>query len=51
MFQDRANAHEAVPALGDWIAANYTLVADLAGTRLYVRNDRFKARPPNASRH
>ena len=41
-FQARELGHEMFPWLRDWIAANYTLVADLDGTRLYVRNDRVK---------
>jgi len=41
-FDRRSLGHEVFPRLRDWIAANYTLVADLDGTRLYVRNDRVK---------
>ena len=39
-YQDRAKAHECFPPLRAWVAARYTQVADLDGTRLYVRNDR-----------
>jgi hypothetical protein len=42
-FQDRGRAHEAFPPLRAWIAAHYTEIADLDGTRLYVRNDRLDA--------
>lgn len=42
-FSDRAVAHESFPPLRDWVRARYTLVADLDGTRLYVRDDRLTA--------
>jgi hypothetical protein len=41
VFEDRARAHECFPQLRDWVQAHYTLVADLDGTRLYVRDDRL----------
>ncbi len=44
-FDDRARAHECFPPLRQWVQAHYTQVADLDGTRLYVRNDRL---PPAA---
>jgi hypothetical protein len=31
--------------LGAWVRTHYTLVADLDGTRLFVRNDRLAAGP------
>jgi hypothetical protein len=34
-------SHETWPELNDYIAAGYTLVADIDGTRIYVRNDRL----------
>ena len=48
-FTDRAQAHEVFPPLRKWIAAHYTLVADLDGTRLYLRNDRLTSRTPPAA--
>lgn len=42
-FQNRKWAHEIFPALRAWVQAHYTQVADLDGTRLYVRNDRLAA--------
>ena len=42
-FTDRSQAHECFPPLRDWVRAHYTQVADLDGTRLYVRNDRLAA--------
>lgn len=40
-------AHEHFAELAGYIGENYTLVADLDGTRIYVRNDRvFKTRAP-----
>ncbi len=41
-FQDRAAlGHETFPALRDYIDLHYGLVADVDGTRIYVRNDRL----------
>ena len=40
-YTDRARAHECFPPLRQWVQARYTQVADLDGTRLYVRNDRL----------
>lgn len=40
-FTDRARAHEAFPPLRAWVQARYTLIADLDGARLYLRNDRL----------
>ncbi len=41
MYQDRAaQAHDTFSALRDYIATNYRLVGDVAGTRIYVRSDR-----------
>jgi len=41
LYEDRAEcAHETFPDLRDYIANNYRLVADVEGTRIYVRNDR-----------
>ena len=42
-FEDRGRAHECFPPLREWVRARYTQVADLDGTRLYVRNDRLAA--------
>jgi hypothetical protein len=44
-FENRARAHESFPPLRAWVQARYTLIADLDGTRLYVRNDRLAATP------
>ncbi|MEO6873697.1 MAG: hypothetical protein ABI222_02630 [Opitutaceae bacterium] len=41
VFEDRSRAHECFPLLRNWVQARYTLVADLDGTRLYVRDDRL----------
>ena len=41
VFQDRASGHESFPALRDYIAQNYNLVADTDGTRVYARKDRL----------
>jgi len=43
-FENRARAHESFAPLRTWVRARYTLVADLDGTRLYVRNDRLALR-------
>ena len=40
-FEDRNRAHESFPPLRAWVAARYTQIAELDGTRLYVRNDRL----------
>jgi hypothetical protein len=40
-FEDRAQAHESFPLLRDLIKARYTFVSEIAGTRVFVRNDRF----------
>ncbi len=49
-FTDRARAHEAFPPLRAWVQAHYTLIGEVDGTRLYLRNDRLAsaalARPP-----
>ena len=48
-YVNRERAHESFPPLRAWVRARYTLVADLDGTRLFVRNDRLdavKAVPP-----
>jgi len=42
-FMDRAKAHESFPPLRAWVAEKYTQIAELDGTRLYVRNDRLAA--------
>jgi len=42
-FTDRNRAHECFPPLRDWVRDHYTQIADLDGTRLYVRNDRLAA--------
>ncbi len=42
-FEDRGRAHECFPPLRDEVRARYTQVADLDGTRLFVRNDRLAA--------
>jgi hypothetical protein len=43
-FQNRRLAHDAIfPELAAYIRAHYTLVADLQGSRIYVRNDRLAA--------
>ncbi len=42
-FTDRRRAHEAFAPLRAWIDENYTLVADVDGTRVYLRNDRAAA--------
>jgi hypothetical protein len=42
-FTDRDRAHECFPPLRDWVRGHYTQIADLDGTRLYVRNDRLAA--------
>lgn len=42
VYEDRArDAHETFSELRDHIAANYHLVRDVEGSRVYVRNDRF----------
>jgi hypothetical protein len=41
-FQDRRLAHDAIfPQLAAYIRAEYTQVADVQGSRIYVRNDRL----------
>ncbi len=40
-YEIRNVAHELVPELAAFIAARYTEVADVDGTRIYVRNDRL----------
>ena len=42
-YVNRERAHESFPPLRAWVRARYTLVADLDGTRLFVRNDRLDA--------
>ena len=42
-FENRNRAHESFAPLRVWVQAHYTQVADLDGTRLYVRNDRLAA--------
>ena len=42
-FRNRDRAHEAFPPLAAWVRTRYTQVADLDGTRLFVRNDRLAA--------
>lgn len=45
-FADRAAyGHETLPALTKFLRANYCLLTDLGYARVYVRSDRFKARP------
>lgn len=45
-FSDRAAyGHEIVPALTEFLKANYCLLTDLGNARIYVRSDRFRARP------
>ena len=45
-FEDRKFAHDAVfPELAAYIRTHYTQVADLEGSRIYVRNDRLPAPP------
>ena len=44
VFQNRDAAHEMLPDLRDYISQYYRLVADIDGTRIYVRLDRA-ARP------
>ncbi len=46
VYTDRGLGHESFPALATLIRERYTLVADVEGCRIYVRNDRFAARPP-----
>ena len=46
MFQSRSVAHDAIfPELAAYIRAHYTLVSELQGSRIYVRNDRLPASP------
>ena len=41
MYHDRTAAgHETFPELRDYLAADYRLVRDVEGTRIYVRNDK-----------
>ena len=47
-FDNRALAHESFPPLRDWVRTHYTQVAELDGTRLYVRNDRLAAPRPSS---
>lgn len=42
-FTDRRQGHQLFPRLRDWVQANYTLVAELDGARVYARNDRLAA--------
>lgn len=50
LFKSRAEAHEAFPYLAATVRSRYTLVTDVHGTRIYVRNDRIPpAHPPSAS--
>ncbi len=43
-FQSRRVAHDAIfPELAAYIRAHYTLVSELRGSRIYVRNDRLAA--------
>jgi hypothetical protein len=39
-YQNRELGHEILPDLKNFVATHYRPVADLAGTRIYVRNDR-----------
>ncbi len=48
-FEQRSLAHECFPPLRDAVRTRYTLVANLDGTRLYVRNDRLPATHPAAA--
>lgn len=42
-FDQRRMGHELFPRFATWLASHYTLVDDLDGARLYVRNDRLPA--------
>lgn len=42
-FENRDRAHEAFPPLRAWVQDRYTLIADLDGTRVFLRNDRVPA--------
>lgn len=44
-FQDRASAHEAFPLLREIIRTQYTQMAEIGGSRVYVRNDRLQVTP------
>ncbi|MEO7415376.1 MAG: hypothetical protein ABIZ81_18680 [Opitutaceae bacterium] len=45
-FNDRAaSSHEIVPALAEFVQNNYRLLTDLGYALIYVRADRFAARP------
>lgn len=48
-YVNRAQAHESFPLLRAWVQEHYTQIADLDGTRLYVRNDRLAALAPSLS--
>ncbi len=50
LFKSRSEAHEAFPFLAGAVRSHYTLVADLHGTRVYVRNDRIPAAASGTSR-
>lgn len=44
-FDNRSTqGHETFPPLGDYISANYQMIADSDGSRVYVRNDRIEDR-------
>ena len=45
-YVNRTQAHESFPPLRAWVREHYTQIAELDGTRLYVRNDRLAARRP-----
>jgi hypothetical protein len=49
-YVDRNLAHESFPPLREWVRTHYTQIADLDGTRLYVRNDRLTATRVAAAR-
>ncbi len=47
-FHDRATqAHETFPLLRVCVKLHYQLLSDLGYARIYVRNDRYPARPPS----
>jgi len=45
LFQDRQWAHESFPMLFNWVNHRYVLIADLYGSRVYVRKDRLPGGP------
>ena len=42
-FTNRQWGYELFPRLRDWVQANYTLVGEIGGARVYARNDRIAA--------